>query len=137
MMAQKELDEEEIAFYESIEIVYVALLRFFGRLASLAAKTPGSQDMATALSNIQNGPPTTFYEALLIDYLYFIVSEHMDAVNVRSCGHFDRLFYPFYKHDMDSGINEETLKKQLAYFFMQFVAIGCYYGQPVYIGGTD
>lgn len=137
MMAQKELDEEEMAFYESIEIVYVALLRFLGRLASLAAQTPGSEDMATALSNIQSGPPTTFYEALLIDYLYFIVSEHMDAVNVRSCGHFDRLFYPFYKHDMVSGISEETLKKQLAYFFMQFVAIGCYYGQPVYIGGTD
>lgn len=137
MAAVKELNTEEKAFFESIEIVYNALLRFFGRLADLAQRTPGCEEMCQALKNIQSGPPTSFYEALMIDYLYFIVSEHMDAVNVRSCGHFDRLFYPFYKRDLERGISEEKLKTQLAHFFLQFVSIGCYYGQPVYLGGTD
>lgn len=135
--AEKELTQDEIDFYEGIEITYVAMLRFFGRLAELAEKTPGCEEMGKALRTIQNGPPTTFYEAMMADLLYFIISEHMDAVNVRSCGHFDRLFWPFYKKDMERGVSEETLKTQLAHFFLQFVAIGCYYGQPVYIGGTD
>lgn len=135
--AEAELTSEQRDFYEGLELTHAAMLRFFGRIAALAETVPGCEDMAHALRVIQNGPPTTFYEALMINLLYFLISEHMDALQVRSSGHFDRLFYPFYQKDLDRGIPEETLKIQLAHFFLQFVAIGNYYGQPVYIGGTD
>lgn len=135
--ASKTLTEEETAFFDSIEIVYNAIMRFLGRLASLAEKTPGSEEMGIALRNLQKGAPTTFYEAMMFEYIYFMISEHVDSVSARSCGNFDRLFYPYYKRDMERGVSEETLKTQLAYFLMQFVAIGNYWGQPVYFGGTD
>ena len=131
------LSAQEHAFYDSIEIVYQASIRFIGRLGDLAAKTPGSENMAEALKNIQNNPPASFYEEMLVAYLYFLISEHIDSVQARSIGHFDRLFYPYYQRDLARGISEETLKSQLAYFLMQFVAIGNYWGQPVYLGGTD
>jgi len=134
---QKTLNEEEVAFYDSIDIIYSAITRFIGRLANLAENTNGSEKMAKALRRIENEPPTTFYEAMLFDYIYFIISEHIDSVQVRSLGHFDRLFYPFYKSDMEKGVSKETLKQELAYFFMQFVSIGNYWGQPVYLGGSD
>lgn len=137
LTSKKTLTGEEKAFFESIEITYEALLRFIKRLADLAKKTAGSEKLAEALGNLCCKAPDSFYEALLLDYLYFMVSEHLDAVQVRSCGHFDRLFYPFYKRDLERGIKEETLKSQLAHFFLQFVAIGNYWGQPVYLGGTD
>jgi len=38
---------------------------------------------------------------------------------------------------MERGISEETLCEQLACYFLQFTAIGNYWGQPVYLGGTD
>ena len=135
--AETELTSEQKDFYEGLEVTHVAMLRFFGRIAALAETIPGCEDMAHALRVIQNGPPTTFYEALMIDLLYFLISEHMDALQVRSSGHFDRLFYPFYKKDLEQGVSEDVLKTQLAHFFLQFVAINNYYGQPVYIGGTD
>jgi len=94
---KKALNEEEQAFYESIEICYAALLRFVERLADLAKQTAGCEAMEKALRNLTNQAPDSFYEAMLLDYLYFMVSEHVDSVQVRSCGHFDRLFYPFYR----------------------------------------
>ena len=135
--AGKTLTEEETAFFDSIEIAYTAIMRFLGRLAALAEQTSGCEDMGIALRNLQKGAPTTFYEAMMFEYIYFLISEHIDSVSVRSCGNFDKLFYPYYKKDMENGVSEETLKTQLAYFFMQFTAIGNYWCQPVYLGGTD
>lgn len=137
LMAKRELTESESAFYDSIEIVYGAVIKLVGRLAELAKLTRGCEEMAKALKTIQHGVPSTFYEALMFEYVYFIVSEHIASVQARSLGNFDRLFYPYYKHDIENGVSEDVLKKQLAYFLFQFASIGNYWGQPVYLGGTD
>lgn len=129
------LTEEEEAFFEGVKITYEAILAFIGRLGALAEKTTGSERMAKALRNIEKNPPRTFYEALLVDYLYFILSEHIQGLQVRSLGNFDRLFYPFFKNDIQNGITEEEIRTDLAYFFLQFTAIGNYWNQPVYLGG--
>lgn len=135
--SQRALNEEEQAFYESIDISYAALLRFLERIADRAQQVKGCEAMEKAVRNLTCKAPDSFYEAMMLDYLYFMVSEHVDSVQVRSCGHFDRLFYPFCKKDMERGVSEETLRQQLACFFLQFVAIGNYWGQPVYLGGSD
>ncbi len=135
--SKKELNQEEKDFFEGIQITYDAIIRFVGRLAALAEKSEGCEDMAKALRSLEKGKPTTFYEALMFEYLYFMISEHVDLISARTCGNFDRLFYPFYKKDLANGVSEETLRTQLAYFFLQFVALGNYWGQPVYLGGTD
>ena len=137
LASKKILSEKETAFYDSIQIVYEAIIRFIGRIALLAEKSEGCQAMADALKNIQYGIPGTFYEAMMFEYIYFMVSEHIDSIQARSLGNFDRLFYPYYKKDLDNGISEETLKTQLEYFLFQFSSLGNYWGQPVYLGGTD
>ena len=131
----KVLTQEQDAFFEGIKITYEAIITFIGRLANLAEQTNGSERMATALRNIQHNPPKTFYETLLVNYIYFMLSEHIEGLQVRSLSNFDRLFYPFYQNDLKNGVTEKEVREDLAYFFMQFTAIGNYWNQPVFLGG--
>ncbi len=126
--------KDETAFFDGIKITYQAIIDFIGRLQKQAEKD-GSPRMATALSHIQYNPPKTFYQALLVDYLYFMLCEHITGMQVRSLSNFDKLFYPFYQNDLENGVSEEELRTDLAYFFMQFTSINNYYNQPVYLGG--
>ena len=133
----RERSAEEDAFFEGIRITYEALVAFVGRLRALAERTAGSERMAAALRSLESGAPQTFYEALLLDYLYFMICEHIEGLQVRSLSNFDRLFFPFYERDRRSGVSEETLRTDLAYFFLQFTAIGNYWNQPVFLGGCN
>ena len=69
----KPRNEEEDAFFEGIRLSYEAIIRLILRLADLADKSEGSARMGKALRHIATNPPSTFYEALLVDYLFFIV----------------------------------------------------------------
>ena len=133
----KTLTGEQDAFFEGIKITYEAVISFIGRLERQARATAGSERLADALKNIQKDPPKTFYEVLLMNYLFFMISEHVDYMQVRSICNFDRLLYPYYKNDIERGVPEEEIRSDLAYFFLQFVAIGNYWGQPVYLGGEN
>ena len=133
---QNMTDEEEI-FFEGIKITYEAIITLAERLAALAEKTDGSEKMAKALKNIAHNPPKSFYEALLMSYIYFIISEHVDGLQVRSLSGFDQTFYEFYKNDLANGISEKELRTELAYYFLQFDSIGNYWNQPLYIGGEN
>lgn len=128
------ISDEEIAYFESINITYKAIIKFIGRLADLAERE--NPRMAAALRKIEVGPPTTLYEALLTDYIYFILCEHIEGLQVRSLSNIDVILYPYYQNDIENGISETEIRMDLAYFLMQFTAIGNYWGQPVYLGGT-
>ena len=132
---EKQRSAEEDAFFESIRITYEALLMFVRRLLDLAEKTEGCEKMAKALKTISIGAPDTFYEALLISYIYFMISEHIQGLQVRSLSNFDRCYLPFYEKDLARGISEAEIRTDLAYFFLQFTAIDNYWNQPVYLGG--
>ncbi len=135
--SSRELSEEEDAFFEGIKLSYEAMIAFVGRLEKLAGETEGSEKLAKALGNIKKNPPSTFYEALLVSYIYFMVSEHIDCLQVRSLSGFDQSFYKFYKNDLANGKTEQELRTELAYYFLQFTAIGNYWNQPVYLGGEN
>ena len=135
MRLSKARTAEEDAFFEGIKITYTAIINFIGRLYAFAANTTGSEKMATALKNIKDNPPATFYEALLVDYIYFMLSEHIEGLQVRSLCNFDRIFIKYYKNDLANGVAEEEIRTDLAYFFLQFTAIGNYWNQPVFLGG--
>ena len=130
-----EENAEKRDYFAAMAMTYDSLIRFVGRLADLAEKTAGSERMAKALRALEAGAPKTFYEALLLDYIYFIVSEHISGLQVRSLGNFDRLFYPFVKNDRQNGVSETEIRTDIAYFYLQFTAIGNYWDQPVYLGG--
>ena len=135
--SSKSLTTEEEDFFESIKITYEAIIAFTKRLTKAAKNTEGSERLALALKNLSAEPPKTFYEILLFIYLFFMISEHIDCMQIRSLCNFDRLLYPYYKNDLKNGISEQQILKDLAYFFLQFTAIGNYWGQPVYLGGEN
>ena len=134
---QKERTPDEDAFFEGVKITYEAVLMFIDRLAALADATDGSEKMAAALKQLRIGAPTTFYEALLQSYLYFMISEHLDSLQVRSLSNFDRQLFRFYQSDLQNGKTEDDIRTDLAYYLLQFTAIDNYWNQPVFLGGEN
>ena len=132
----KELTAAQDAFFEGIRITYSAILDFHDRLERQARKQ-GSGKLAAALCSLKTKGPETFYEALLINYLYFMICEHVEGLQVRSLSNFDKLFYPYWKRDLENGKAERELKRELAFYLMQFASINNYWGQPVFLGGCN
>lgn len=134
-------DQGRSAFFEGIEIQYSAIIDLIDRMYRTAAKQDFEKAprIAGCLKNLRDGAPTTFYEALQLIYIYFIVSESVDSYQVRSLGNgLDGTLYRFYQNDIESGrCTREELREYLSYFLMQWSAIGNYWGQPFYMGGTN
>lgn len=139
-MAEGVLTDEQQAYFEGIKIEYTAILDVIDRMYHLALtkKQEKADKIAVCLKHLHDGAPTNIYEAMQLIYLFFIISESIDHYQVRSLGNgLDATLYPFYKKDLADGtFTREEIKEYLAYFLMQWSAIGNYWGQPFYLGGT-
>ena len=131
------LTAEAAAMFDSVILAYEGILIFIDRLIAQAMQTAGCQRQAAALRKLRSGTPDTLYEALLLSYLYFMISEHIDHMQVRSLGQMDKLFRPYFERDLARGVSEEELRREWAYYFLQFAAIGNYWNQPMFLGGND
>ena len=133
--------EEEEAYFEGIQIQYEAIIKLLDRMyvTAKAKKFDKAPKIAECLRSLRDGKPKTTYEALQLIYIYFIISESIDSYQVRSLGNgLDSTLYPFYKKDIESGrYTKEEIRELLSYFLMQWSAIGNYWGQPFYMGGTN
>ncbi len=141
-LSQKgEVTQKQTEFYEGCVVEYEAILRFIDRLYQYALTK--THDKAEAYVNclraLRDGAPTDTYQAMQLIYLYFMLSESVEHYQVRSLGYgLDASLYPFYKRDIESGrFTKEEIGELLAYFLMQWSAIGNYWGQPLYLGGRD
>lgn len=138
--AKAPLTEEQKAFYDALDQTFSAILRLLARLRDHALTKTGEKipKIAACLDHLLAGAPTDTYEALQLMYLYFMFSESFDCYQVRSLGNgFDRIVEPFYRRDLESGhASAAELDDYLAHFLMQFYAIGNYWGQPLFMGGT-
>ncbi len=135
------LTPETEAFFDGIIIEYTAIIDLIDRLYKYAlTKThPKAKKIAECLCHIRDGSPQNIYEAMQIIYVYFMLSECFDSFQVRSLGNgLDNTLYSFYKNDLKNGTyTREEIKDFLRYFLMQWSAIGNYWGQPFYMGGTN
>lgn len=135
------LTQKEDAFFTSIEIEYKAILRLIERIERYAKKHPSEKAtlIYKSLETIKQRPPENTFEVLMLMYVYFMCSESIDSFQVRSLGNgFDRALYKYYKNDIENGtFTREQIKSFIAYFFLQFSAIGNYFGQPLYLCSTD
>ncbi len=135
------LNEEMSAYFEGIEIQYSAVLNLLDRMYHIAKEQTfeKAKEIAACLKNLHDGKPTSFYEALQLIYIYFIISESIDSYQVRSLGNgLDHTLYSFYMNDIESGkYTKEEIRHFLSYFLLQWSAIGNYWGQPFYMGGTN
>ena len=136
-----ELDAKQTAYFDSIEIEYSAILRLIARMRDYAAGLdfPKAPLIAECLDGLSKGAPRTLYERLMLIYLYFMLSESVDSYQVRSLGSgLDFDLYEPYQADLASGrFSAEELDGFIGYFLMQFSAIGNYWGQPMYLGGSN
>lgn len=139
--AKGELTEKQKAFYDSIEIEYNAILHLINRYIDYAKahRNAKTEQIVESLEHLSVGAPQTTYDALQAIYLYFMLCESIDRYQTRSLGNgLDNTLYPFYKNDIESGkFIREEIKTFIAYFLMQFSAIGNYWGQPMWLSGTD
>ena len=140
--AECEMDaqrEEHTAFWESMELEYSAILRLIRRLGAYAKKQKHEKAalVAEAMEHLENGAPQTFFDALQLMYLFFMCSEYVEQFQSRSLGNgLDDTLFPFYQRDLENGrFTAEEMKGFLAYFFLQFYAIGHPNGHPFYMGG--
>ena len=135
------LTPRQEAFFDGIELEYTAVIAFLDRLYQLALRCGHSRGpvYAACLKQLRDGAPTNTYEALQLMYLYFMISESVDHYQVRSLGNgLDHSLRPFYEADLKNGtFTRDEIKELLAYFFMQWQAIGNYWGQPLYLGGSN
>lgn len=140
-MKKGTLNAESEAFFEGIEIEYTAIIDLIDRMYHIAKKQKfeKADKIAKCLQNLRAGKPTDFYEALQMTYIYFIISECVDSYQVRSLGNgLDGTLLRFYKEDIASGkYTKSDIEDFLSYFLLQWSAIGNYWGQPFYMGGTN
>ncbi|MEG0767265.1 MAG: pyruvate formate lyase family protein, partial [Clostridia bacterium] len=140
--ARSEMTPEAEAYFEAIEIQYTAVHQLLSRLIAYAeTHNDGSARMRRvlhALRHLQFHPPTDTLEALELIDLYFMLSEHIDCLQVRSLGNLDRTLFPFYQRDLETGrYSEGEIRQLYSHFMMQFASINNYWGHPFYLGGTD
>lgn len=131
--------EKQKNFFTALEIEYEAVIRFLDRLYryTLTKDFAKAPKIAECLQHLRDGAPTNIYEALQLIYIYFMLSESVEHYQVRSLGHgLDGTLYPFFVKDMKTGtFTKEEVAELLGYFFLQWSAIGNYWGQPFYLGG--
>lgn len=139
--AKRDCSPDEEAFFAGIEITYEAILRLITRLRRYVqdcrfSKAPA---IAACLAELEEGAPKTMYGQLMLIFLYWFLSESIDMFQVRSLGSgLDADLCPRYRADLDSGrYSAEELDTFIGYFLMQYSAIGNYWGQPLYLGGTN
>ena len=132
--------EAQTVFYRAGCIEYEAILRLLERLHRLAEskRFPKAARIADCLDGLRRGAPRNTYEVLQLIYLYFIISECVEHYQVRSLGYgLDTTLLPWYLRDLESGtFTKEALTEMTAGFLLQFYAMGNYWGQPMYLGGT-
>ena len=128
--------------YRAVGIVSEATLRLLDRLIAYGAahddgRSPRLRRQVDCLRRLRAGPPQTAYDALMFIYLYFVCSEHLDAVQCRGLSILDVVLRPYYEADLAAGrTTEAEFREQFRHFLWQWGSIDNYWGQPATLGGT-
>lgn len=138
---QGTLDDTRKCLFDSVSRVYTKILATIKRFREFGlAHYPDSDRVkmiCESLQRLETGAPQNFYDALNLIYLYFMFSEYLDQIQVRSLGNLDVLLLPFYRKSRENGeFTESQMRELMAYFLMQWGSINNYWGQPFYMAGT-
>ncbi len=133
---QGELDKEKEIFFDSVKIVYESACEYLRRLADYAERK-GLSDFAAEYRFLSENPPSTFYQVLLFSNLFLRLGE-LGFEHYRTYGRVDRLYYPFYKADLDAGrLTAEGAKEMLRFFLERISAAHRSADQPICLGGLN
>ena len=139
---------EQADFYDSVEIVYNAIIAFTKRLSEMAEKLIGMHgegadvrlfSIADTLKNVPAKPPADFHEALQFSFIMHQMIE-LEGEMVRSMGGFDRCYYSYYNSDITEGrLTKKNAQELIKFFFTKFYAHtrGASNGKNFYFGGQN
>lgn len=101
-------------FHNSVVIVLEALAFYCRRIAKLNDNQ--------IYNEIACHAPKTLHEAFALAYVFHDAIEYCNH-EVRTMGHFDRLFIGFYRNDIREGrLTRESAKELIKYFWIAFYA---------------
>ncbi len=109
--------------------------------SSAASATPARrfrlEKEIASLKRLRNGKPETAYDMMMFVWYYFMLSEHLDAIQCRSLTELDVFLTPYYEADIAAGrTTEKEFREQLKHFLWQWGSIDNYWNQPAGLGGT-
>ena len=134
------LTEKQSCFYKACNIVCRSVIAFMKRLAGAAAEigTDNTALIAQNLESLCTAPPKTLHEAMQLAFILYYLQTFVEKVNVRSLGGLDRLYYRFYKADIESGrLDDGKARELIRYFLFRLYALGAVSNSPFYLCGTD
>ena len=132
------LTKEQTTFYECVESVLESTLTLVKRLADEMAKhgTDRAALVSESLYNLTVRAPQTMLEAMQLCMIFYNLQTHVEREPIRSVGGLDRLFYPYYKSDLESGrFTEGQLRELLRHYFYKFYSMKVVANVPFYLGG--
>lgn len=128
------------AYYEERIAVYRAIGEMLVRFADTAeaANTEKGRFVAGNLRHLAVSAPETTAQAMQLLLLFYVVQTHIDTVTVRSLGGIDRMLYPYYRNDIESGrYTEEQLSETVRYFLWSITAMKVNANLPLNICGMN
>ncbi len=119
------LTNSQKEFYLSVKYAYEGILIYIKRLYECALKfnTPNSKFAAENLKNLLFRAPETLSEAMQLYFIFYQAQHSAEGENLRSLGALDDILYPFYKHDIENGIDEDEIRRLIRYFLYKWTAM--------------
>lgn len=141
-MADGTLTKEQEIYYDGIKISYEAILRLLGRFLECAKKHINDNEkmpiMVECLEVICTSTPKTLYQYLMLTYLYHLIQQYVDIIQVRTLGNLDVDGYPYYKKDVEEGrLTRENAVELFQFLYEKYTNQGHIHAQPIYFGGFD
>lgn len=127
------LTKQQEIFYESVEIALEGVFSYIERLAE-AAEAAGMHEVADVYTALTERAPETLYEVITAQHIALTAGE-LGRERIRSYGHLDKLWAPYYVADLAAGrLDEEKTRELLRYFLTKIAAENRYANQPVCLG---
>ena len=136
------LSDDQKQFYYCTAKVYRAVLTYMDRLAAEAEKLSAeSCSMALAartLRALTERAPASMIEAMQLTVVFYYVQTYIEGSLIRSLGNLDKLYFKFYRDDLDSGrYTEEQQREIIKYFYTKLYSFQNENNIPFYLCGTD
>lgn len=129
--------EEQMAFIDSVIIVYEAILRLMERIRDHARQYPEAAMFVECMTELLSHEPRTVYQSMMMTDLFMQFYE-VGVENARTFGLIDRIYEPFYLADLQAGrCDEADLRELLRYLINKYSAADRWAGQPFGLGGAD
>ena len=135
---QKQAHTDKTEYYDNRLLVYKAFVECFLRFAKLAESHDDKKGkfVAENMRQLAVSAPKTLAQAMQLTLIFYNFLTNLDGVTIRSLGGLDRMYYKYYKADLESGrYTKEQLEEITTYFLWKISAMEVTANLPFYICG--